>query len=280
MSDHEHDHQNSSVYPEYTKARDILSKAVMLPRPARIRQITQESTRVKSFVLEDCVESVPGQFVMIWQPGLDEKPFSLANDDPLTIVVAQVGPFTTALHNLQAGNWLWWRGPFGRGYTLPAIYPADCSDSKQTLLLVGGGYGVAPLAFLARHARAAGWPVTAIVGARTKGDVILQERFTDLGCQTLICTDDGSTGQQGTAVDLAERFLQQAERDEIRIVYGCGPHAMLEALRAICCEHALPCQLSYEGFMKCGFGLCGSCAWQGLLICRDGPVLEWSPKKP
>lgn len=276
MSDHEPAQQNHQGCPQHTEARGIPTKTAMLPHAARIRQIVPESARAKSFVLEDSVEAVPGQFVMVWLPGLNEKPFSLANDDPLTLVVAQVGPFTTALHRLDVGDWLWWRGPFGRGYTLPDSQNASHGDDTSSLLLVGGGYGVAPLLFLARRARAANWRTTVIVGAKTKEDVLLDDHLAALGCATILCTEDGSAGQQGMATDIADEFMQQAEPHTIPMVYGCGPQAMLEALRAICRKHVLPCQLSYEGFMKCGFGICGSCAWHGLLICRDGPVLAWS----
>ena len=240
-----------------------------LPQAARILEVIRESERVKRFVLEARVEAEPGQFVMAWLPGVNEKPFSLAASEPLTVVVSQVGPFTAAMHQLCAGDWLWWRGPLGRGFTLP-----DKAEAGQSLLLVGGGYGVAPLSFLARRAAAAGWAVTAVIGAKTEGDLVLQEDLAALGCRVQLCTEDGSCGERGLATEAAARVL--AEELGARTVYGCGPHGMLEALRTMCRAHRLPCQLSYEGLMKCGFGVCGSCAWQGLLICRDGPVLSWA----
>jgi len=184
-----------------------------LPKPTRIGQVIVENAKVKTFILETSLEAEPGQFVMIWLPRVNEKPFSLVDADPLTITVARVGPFTSELHRLEVGDRLWFRGPLGRGFELVG----------ENLLLVGGGYGVAPLAFLAKRAREA--------------------RCEDL--------------------------LSQGDFDA---VYACGPEAMLDRLAEICMVRGVPCQLSREGYMRCGLGICGSCQRNGLLVCREGPV--------
>ena len=75
-----------------------------LPRPARIARVVEENARVKTFVLRVSLEAEPGQFVMVWLPGVNEKPFSLVDAAPLTLTVARVGPFTSALHRLRAGD--------------------------------------------------------------------------------------------------------------------------------------------------------------------------------
>jgi dihydroorotate dehydrogenase electron transfer subunit len=258
--------------------------SVPLPRAARVQQVIQENARVKTLVLEDRVQATPGQFVMVWLPGIDEKPFSLACDNPLTLVVAQVGPFTAALHRLRAGDQLWWRGPFGHGFRLPPAQPSQTASGR--LLLVAGGYGVAPLAFLSRRAQALGWPTTVVLGARAREDVLLQGLLMSLGCEMVLCTEDGSAGQQGLVTDAVQRLLTQpellpsdgADAASICSVYGCGPKPMLEALRQVCVRHRLPCQLSFEALMKCALGVCGSCAHEGWLVCRDGPVFAWSPE--
>jgi dihydroorotate dehydrogenase electron transfer subunit len=211
---------------------------------------------------------------MLWLPGEGEKPFSIAHDQPLSVLVAAVGPFTAALHWLRPGDWLWWRGPYGRGFSLPPR-PTRGSALEVGLLLVAGGYGVAPLILLAEQARASGWPVTLLLGARTAADLLLQRDFESLECAVVPCTDDGSVGRRGLVTDAAREFVRKTA-DGVSCVYGCGPAAMLEALRRICGEYGLCCQLCYEALMKCGFGVCGSCAREGLLICRDGPVLECS----
>ncbi len=85
-----------------------------LPRMARIVSIERETPMVKTFVFDTDIDAQPGQFIMLWVPGVDEKPMSIAGMRPLTISVAKVGPMTTALHALKEGDLVGWRGPFGR----------------------------------------------------------------------------------------------------------------------------------------------------------------------
>lgn len=237
-----------------------------LPLVARIAQAIDESPKVRTLVLDLHLEADPGQFVMAWLPGVDEKPFSLVRADPATLTVARVGPFSAAVHALGVGDRLWLRGPLGRPFTLP---PAGAPGDGSRLLLVGGGYGVAPLHFLAQCARASGWSVSMVIGARTAADVIFVERFEALGARVAIATDDGSLGERGLATEVAERLLDEAGYGAL---YACGPEPMLEAVELLARRRALPAQLSYEGIMRCGFGVCGSCAREGWMVCRDGPV--------
>jgi dihydroorotate dehydrogenase electron transfer subunit len=230
-----------------------------LPRPARISAIEVESVLCRTLVLDTSFEADPGQFVMLWLPRLDEKPFSLVDSDPLTITIATVGPFTQAVHSLQIGDRLWWRGPLGRGFRLHG----------QRVLLAGGGYGVAPLAFLGHRARADDREVLVTVGASTSSELLLLHRFRGLGARVLVATEDGSLGRRGTVTDLVEPFL---ERREVDAVYACGPEGMLTALEDMARKHSIPTQLSWEAYIRCGLGLCGSCHREGRLVCWDGPV--------
>lgn len=232
-----------------------------LPQMVSIREIRVESRRVRTFVLDMALpEARPGQFVMLWLPGVDEKPISIAHPVPLTLTVARVGPFSTALHRVREGDKVGVRGPFGRGFQLHPDRPA---------LLIGGGYGVAPLYFLACYAVRQEIPTTVVVGARRANDLIYVDRFQALGVELVVATDDGSAGQRGTAVAAA---LEAARRDPPPAVYACGPELMLVAVLRLCQEYSLPGQLSVERYMKCGFGLCGQCALDGMLVCLDGPV--------
>jgi dihydroorotate dehydrogenase electron transfer subunit len=217
-------------------------------------------------VLDLYLEAEPGQFVMVWLPGLNEKPFSLVQAEPVTLTIARVGPFSAAVHALNAGDRLWLRGPLGRPFTLP---PPPSPDSKERILLIGGGYGVAPIHFLAQRAIAAGWGVSVIIGARTAADVIFASRFESMGAEVSITTEDGSRGLRGLATDSAEHLLDQAG---YRSIYACGPEAMLDAVEQLARSRGVLTQLSYERYMRCAFGVCGSCAREGWLVCRDGPV--------
>ncbi len=241
-----------------------------LPVPARILEVVHEADQVKRFVLDADVDAAPGQYVMAWLPGVDERPFSLANSRPLTLTIAAVGPLTSRLHGLTVGDWIWWRGPLGRGFHLPKPMP------DANVLLVGGGYGAGPLSFLAARAVEAGWQVSSVIGARSEAQVVSRQALGDLSKGLWTCTEDGSCGERGLVTEVADRLLGKELAGKVQLVCGCGPHGMLDALRELCLRHGLPCQLSYEAIIKCGLGICGSCAWNGLLVCRDGPVFEWS----
>ncbi len=230
-----------------------------LPRPTKIARVIEANATVRTFVLEAAAEADPGQFIMIWLPRVDEKPFSLVDADPVTITVARVGPFTEKLHRLRNDDRIWFRGPLGRGFELRG----------KRILLIGGGYGVAPLAFLAQRAVEAGRQVTVVIGAWSRADLIFPQRLSELGCSVVLATEDGSAGVRGLATDVAESLF---ERGEVDAVYACGPEAMLDRILELCRSHGLFCQLSLEKYMRCGLGICGSCQRGGMLVCRDGPV--------
>jgi len=229
----------------------------------RVVETAQPTESVKTITLDGRQPAQPGQFVMVWLPGLDEKPFSLVSDDPVTLAISRVGPFSARLHELTVGDRLWLRGPLGRPFDLVG----------ERLLLVAGGYGAAPLAFLAARATQAQRKV-AVIGAATRGDLLFQDRFTDAGCEVVPVTEDCSVGEGGLCTDVAERLLREETFDA---VYGCGPEGMLEKLEQLCIELGIPGQLSKEAYMRCGMGVCGSCERKGLLVCRDGPVFNAGP---
>jgi len=228
----------------------------MLPKVVRIRENIRESPHHVTLVLEAEAQGEPGQFLMAWLPGVDEKPYSLVDDNPVTLLVAEVGPFSQKLSRLKAGDLVGYRGLYGKGFALPKEGP---------LLLVGGGCGVAALHLLAKRAR--GLRVRVAIGAETAAQVLYAERFQALDCQVLVSTDDGTRGVKGLVTEAIEGLLAEA-----RCVYGCGPEPMLKVLTDLCLERGLPGQMSLERYMKCGFGVCGHCALDDRLVCRDGPV--------
>ena len=248
-----------------------------LPRSARIIDIQRETPLVKTFMFDTDIDAQPGQFIMLWIPGVDEKPMSIAGMRPLTISVARVGPATSALHELNVGDYIGWRGPFGRPYQLELDRPA---------LLVAGGYGSAPLYVLAQQALAHGMDVTVAIGARVTDELLYADRFEQLGVRLLLSTNDGSRGVKGFVTDaIRAHFLPgsataesttslDAERPIPNLsLYACGPEPMLVALYKLCRACNWHGQLSVERYMKCGFGVCGQCALDDVLVCIDGPVL-------
>ncbi|HEX9074914.1 MAG TPA: dihydroorotate dehydrogenase electron transfer subunit, partial [Anaerolineae bacterium] len=174
---------------------------MMLPGYAAIKQVIPENSYTKTFVLDAAIpQASPGQFVMLWIPGLDEKPFAIVARDPLTLTVAAVGPFSRALHQMQPGDHVGWRGPFGRGF--------DLTGTGQALL-IGGGYGVAALYFAAEELYKRQVPVTLAVGGRTEQDLLFQERAQSLGIRFEMATEDGSRGTRGFVTDAVREMMEQ-----------------------------------------------------------------------
>jgi len=230
-------------------------------RACRVNRVVCEGRVGVTLILDGTMPAHPGQFVMVWLPGIGERPFSLMDDDPASLTVARVGPFTSALCELQPGDRLWLRGPYGKGYEL----------AGRRHLLVGGGCGAVPLALLAKLARSQGNEVIAALGARTADLLMLRWRFEALGCQLIVATEDGSLGYNGTVVAAVQELFDDRWPEA---VYACGPEPMLRAVAIQAGALRLPCWVSMERAMKCGMGICGSCHLGDRLVCRDGPVFE------
>lgn len=243
-----------------------------LPTPVTITSITQDNYRTKTFTLDVALDATPGQFVMVWVPRFDEKPFSLVNANPVTLMITDVGPFSHLMHTKQPGDKVWLRGPFGQGYRVPT--------TQKRLALIGGGYGVAPLYWLARVQQPLVATIDVIVGARTAVDLLYTDRFqvlaqaTNQATQAALTlhytTEDGSAGEHGRVTDPLKALLEAGAIDGI---YACGPHGMLTALERMGKRYAVAGQLSWEAYMRCGIGICGACEHAGQVLCLDGPVL-------
>ena len=236
--------------------------------PRQITDIIQFQPSTRWLTFEGNLAAQPGQFVMAWLPGVDEAPFSIASMDPFGLLVVDVGPFSHALHQLTVGDRVWFKGPLGKGFVL---------DGKKHLL-VGGGYGAAPLLPLATLARTGGSDVHLCLGAQTEVGLLLIDQFKDLGCKVSLTTEDGSLGARGLVTDIIDSILLQEKFDAL---YACGPVGLLTVLVGLARTHRLPYQLSWEAHMRCGMGLCGSCEVPneydpalppGWLACFDGPV--------
>lgn len=234
----------------------------------RVKSLRRLNPTTLWITFEGEMVAEPGQFVMAWLPGVGEKPFSIAGMAPFSLMVVDVGPLSHAMHQLQPGEPVWIKGPLGQGYQVEG----------QRMLLVGGGYGAAPLLSLAKAAREKGSDVTVCLGARTGDGLLLADEFAALGCDLRLMTEDGSAGQQGL---VTAPVAEELKRDGVDMLAACGPTGMLSALAKLCHQYHVPYQLSWEAHMRCGMGLCGSCEVPqscdpalppGWLACFDGPV--------
>jgi len=208
---------------------------------------------------------------MLWLPGVEEIPMSVANDDgkQLQITFFAIGETTRKLASMKKGDLVGLRGPFGTFYEW---------KPKQHLALVAGGYGAAPMYFAAREAAKDGCTLSVFVGARSKGHLLYLPAFRKLPRTTLyVSTDDGSQGFKGFNVQLLEKTLKEgASPLAIDQIFACGPERMLKSVSDLSFRTKIPGQLSLERYMKCGFGLCGNCVVDplGIRLCTDGPVVR------
>ena len=202
----------------------------------------------------------PGQFVMMWLPRVDEKPYatSCCDDKRFGVTVMKRGPFSTVLHDAAPGALVGFRGPYGRGF-----WGWEKLTRRKGVAIVGGGCGMASLALLAERLPRA----TIVQGAPTAADLLYRDRFPN----QVIFTEDGSEGRKG----LPTEWLREAMKcSEVCSVFTCGPEMMLTAVVGMCRAEEVPCQASLERFMKCGIGVCGQCECDGRLVCQDGPVFS------
>ncbi|PKP57711.1 MAG: dihydroorotate dehydrogenase electron transfer subunit, partial [Candidatus Altiarchaeales archaeon HGW-Altiarchaeales-2] len=153
------------------------------------------------------------------------------------------------------------RGPFGSGFKI--------AEEKE-ILIVAGGVGLAPLAQLPEIYKTKKF--TFAVGSKTKNELFFIERLkASKNTKIFISTDDGSTGFKGFVTELAEEIIRNAEH-KYDLIITCGRKEMLKNVCKISKKHNIDLQISADAFMKCGIGICGSCATGKFLVCKDGPV--------
>ena len=240
----------------------------MMPESLRVRRLVkveQETEEVRTLYFRDelCSQASPGQYVMIWVPGVDEVPMSLSTigrDRASSVTVRSVGEATETLCSLSADNNIGVRGPFGNGFTVVGTSP----------LVVAGGTGSASLTPLAEAMLGRGAEPTFVLGARSVGQLLFSGRLERLlGDRLILATDDGSCGFKGFASECALNLMVE---QQFNAVYMCGPELMMASVFDAADERGIPVQASLERYIKCAVGLCGSCAIGPYRVCKDGPV--------
>ncbi|MBI2549767.1 hypothetical protein HYV83_01135 [Candidatus Woesearchaeota archaeon] len=154
------------------------------PQIVQIAKSVNEAEGIKTIFLKSDIKAKPGQFVMVWLPRVDEKPFAISysNGSEVGITVAAVGPFSNKLCSMKPGEKIGIRGPYGTTFQL---------EGKKAVM-VGGGYGSASLTMLTEEALQQRIKVKFVLGARTKNKLVYVERIKKLiGSDNLIVTTDG-----------------------------------------------------------------------------------------
>lgn len=215
----------------------------------------------------------PGQFVEVRVDGSSKtflrRPISVNYVDyernELWLLVAAVGDGTRRLACLKAGDILNCVLPLGNGFTMP-------SSRDESLLLVGGGVGVAPLLYFGARIKALGGRPSFLLGARSAKDLLQLDLFRSLG-DVFITTEDGSEGEKGFVTN--HSILASCHFDRIST---CGPMPMMKAVARFATSARIDCEASLENMMACGLGACLCCVEKtvdgNMCVCKDGPVFN------
>ena len=220
--------------------------------------------------------ATPGQFVHVRVPALEasalRRPFSIFNAEEgrLELLYKTIGRGTAALNAVKPGDVVSVLGPLGHGF------PLKCNGAA---LLVGGGFGVAPLYFLARRLLAAGIKARLFVGGRTKDDLLALDRFEALGVEVDAATNDGSFGAKGLVTDpLDDELIRLRTAGEEFELFACGPDPMLKAVALRATGTNSKGWISMDRHMVCGVGACYACIQKTIRgnarCCIDGPVFS------
>ncbi|GAB77685.1 dihydroorotate dehydrogenase electron transfer subunit [Austwickia chelonae] len=227
----------------------------------------------------------PGHFVTVTVGGelsgaLLRRAFSLSRVVPsgggrrglVELVVAPHGRGSRWLTALGIGGQVDMVGPSGRPFPLPEV-PVSC-------VLVGGGYGSAPLFWLARSLRSRGCEVAMVLGAADEERLYGVGSAAECADPVLVTTDDGSAGVRGWVSDVLPGLIDDVGAT---VVYACGPMPMLQAVTRIADAHGATAQVTVEESMACGIGVCMTCVMpvrdtdgrtRMVRSCTEGPTFR------
>jgi NAD(P)H-flavin reductase len=257
-----------------------------IPVFARILQIREENFNTRTFTLEfldpelrQTYRFTPGQFNMIYVPGVGEAAISISSNphrpDPLEHTIRLVGTVTRAMGRMQVGDLVGVRGPFGKSWPLERL-------RDQDVVILAGGIGLAPLRpviyWLLQH-RDHCRRVVLLYGCRTPEDRLyaaeLEAWENDPRLDVLVTVDNataGWTGPVGVVTNLVRRVKVNAQRTTVLV---CGPRILNRVAAWSFLQMHVPAAqvyVSLERNMNCGFGRCGHCQYGAKFVCRDGPV--------
>lgn len=220
---------------------------------------------------EDTFAVLPGQFVEVKVDNSPatylRRPISICDYDPataqLTLLIRRAGEGSEHLCDLPAGSTVNIVGPLGHEFTIP--------EAGKSVLLAGGGVGVAPLLFFGKRLKEAGCQPTFLLAARTESELLLLNEFRAIG-NVELATDDGSAGEKGYAAD------HSVFNRKFDLICCCGPKPMMVGVAKKAKAAGTPCEVSLENLMACGLGACLCCVEPtlkgNLRACVDGPVFN------
>lgn len=268
---------------------------IYLPKLMTISEIVDETWDIKTFKLSPADEADDtwnefraGQFGVFSIFGQGEAPFGMANsptrNEFIECSIKRAGKVTAAFHELNVGDTVGFRGPYGNGFPLEEL-------SGKNLLFVGGGIGLAPLRSLIQNCldtRENFSDITILYGARSTGDLVYKDELAEWkgmsGVETVLTVDPGGEddewkGKVGFVPTILEEMKPSPENT---VLVTCGPPIMIKFVLASAAQLGFtPEQIvtTLEMKMKCGLGKCGRCNIGPKYICKDGPVFTYAELK-
>jgi NAD(P)H-flavin reductase len=265
----------------------------MVPQSAIIKGIHHDTMDIATYSLAftdpaaaESYRFLPGQFNMLYLPGIGEAAISISSDparpETLLHTIREAGNVTGAIARLKKGDLIGVRGPFG------SAWPVEKAEGHD-LIFVSGGLGLPPLRpaiyHVARHRQRYG-QVTILAGARSPADLLFPEEYDvwrQHDIEVIVTVDRADDSWRGHVGVVPMMFYQLRPDPRRTIVFSCGPEIMMrfviyEALaRCIPKEHIY---LSLERNMKCAVGFCGHCQYGPFFLCKEGPVLRFDRLEP
>lgn len=257
--------------------------------PARVTEIVEEVYGISTYRLQidvptgpDGYHYLPGQFNMLYVPGVGEVAISISGDPAdtsgLLHTIRIAGNVTNSIAGLKVGDSLGLRGPFGNPWPVEQFHGHD-------LIIVAGGVGLAPvrpIIYAILQAREKFGNVWLLCGARTPQGLLYEreyEAWARAGIRvqlTVDCATEGWMGAIGVVTLLLDR-LRLPSPDQTRLV-TCGPEVMMKYVALNAIAKGIPEEqiwISMERNMQCAVGLCGHCQWGPTFVCKDGPVFPF-----
>ena len=214
----------------------------------------------------------PGQFTMIqissgMVPYL-RRPLAILGQDRnrLELLYRIKGEGTRILSEKKEGDTIKILGPLGNGFTR--------HDGKK-VIYIAGGTGLPPILSLAERIQSG----HLIIGAKSRGDLPLLDRIQSIkNTKAIVMTEDGTLGRKGMATYAMNELVSNGNSIDETIIYACGPEGMLKEIAKLAAKTGIPCEISMEERMSCGFGACTGCVVRTIngnkRVCREGPVFN------
>ncbi|MBW2999737.1 FAD/NAD(P)-binding protein [Candidatus Woesearchaeota archaeon] len=253
-----------------------------MPKIVKIEKVWNETDDTKTLRLNYPIKHEPGQFVELSVVGVGEAPFGICSysDKYIDVLVREVGNVTHAVHNLKQGDKVGIRGPYGTGYPMHHM-------ENDSLLIVGGGTGVAPLRSVVeyvRHNREKYKDIHLFLGFRDPKEILFKRDIKNWEKEfNLHLTVDKADKKWKGNVGLVTALLEKSGlNNHNKIAATCGPPIMIKFVIKTLKKMGFnddQIYVSMERLMQCGMGKCGHCIVGGKYVCEHGPVFNYNDAK-